>query len=162
FCRGFVILAPGIINKVRLRVLLRANSENYYRTRVLVPPEMLTELGNAKVVVTNYHAFQLRNELQVGPVAERLLQGRTGSKIEKKETEGQMLQRACGELLSLRNIVVINDEAHHCYRERPGADAEKDAEAKENREAARLWISGIEALKRKTGLRAVYDLSATP
>src|SRR5690606_10678962 len=49
-----------------------------------------------------------------------------------------------------------------CYRERPGAEAEKDDEAKENREAARLWISGIEALKRKTGLRAVYDLSATP
>src|SRR5262249_12706110 len=38
---------------------------------------------------------------------------------------------------------------------------EKD-EAKKNNEAARLWISGIEALKRKVGARAVYDLSATP
>jgi len=26
-------------------------------------------------------------------------------------------------------------------------------------EAARLWINGIEALKRKVGVRAVYDLS---
>jgi type III restriction enzyme len=40
--------------------------------------------------------------------------------------------------------------------------AEDRQEAKENNEAARLWISGIEALKRKVGLRAVYDLSATP
>src|SRR5205085_8336222 len=62
----------------------------------------------------------------------------------------------------------INDEAHHCYRERVGDDdeekltAEDRAEAKENNEAARLWITGIEALKRKVGLRAVYDLSATP
>jgi hypothetical protein len=40
--------------------------------------------------------------------------------------------------------------------------AEDKQEAKENNEAARLWISGIEALKQKVGLRAVYDLSATP
>ena len=62
----------------------------------------------------------------------------------------------------------MNDEAHHCYREkaaRQRADkltAEDRQEAKENNEAARLWISGIEALKRKVGVRAVYDLSATP
>src|SRR5580700_10931200 len=66
------------------------------------------------------------------------------------------------------NIVVMNDEAHHCYREKVGSGeeekltAEDRQEAKENNEAARLWISGIEALKRKVGLRAVYDLSATP
>jgi len=58
-------------------------------------------------------------------------------------------------------------EAHHCYRERALSEEEKldreaAAEAKENNEAARLWISGIEALKRKIGVRHVYDLSATP
>jgi type III restriction enzyme len=68
----------------------------------------------------------------------------------------------------LKDVVVINDEAHHCYREKayPDEDDDLDAdekrEAKENKEAARLWISGIEALKRKIGVRAVYDLSATP
>ena len=35
-------------------------------------------------------------------------------------------------------------------------------EAKKNNEAARLWISGIETVKKKLGLNAVYDLSATP
>ena len=78
------------------------------------------------------------------------------------------MQRACEELLTMKNIVVMNDEAHHCYREKVGSGeeekltAEDRQEAKENNEAARLWISGIEALKRKVGLRAVYDLSATP
>jgi type III restriction enzyme len=68
----------------------------------------------------------------------------------------------------MRNVVVINDEAHHCYRSRETDDEEgklsieDKQEAKKNNEAARLWINGIEALKRKTGLRAVYDLSATP
>lgn len=35
-------------------------------------------------------------------------------------------------------------------------------EAEKNREAARLWISGIEAVGRKIGLLKVIDLSATP
>jgi type III restriction enzyme len=79
-----------------------------------------------------------------------------------------MLQRACGELMALKNVVVINDEAHHCYREKAQTDeqdqlkGEDKDEAKKNNEAARLWISGIEALKRKVGVRATYDLSATP
>jgi type III restriction enzyme len=57
FSKGFLIVAPGITIKDRLRVLLPSDPDNYYRTRELVPPEMLTELGNAKIVITNYHAF---------------------------------------------------------------------------------------------------------
>ena len=79
-----------------------------------------------------------------------------------------MIQRVMPELMGLKNVVVLNDEAHHCYREKPQTDetgdlkGEEKDEAKKNNEAARLWISGIEAVKRKLGLRAVYDLSATP
>ncbi len=162
FSRGFLVVTPGITIKDRLRVLLPSDPDNYYRTRELVPQDMMNELGNAKVVVTNYHAFQLRERLDTNKTGRAVLSGWRNEQLRTRETEGEMLQRACGDLLSLKNIVVINDEAHHCYRERPGAEEEKDEEAKENREAARLWISGIEALKRKTGLRAVYDLSATP
>ena len=70
--------------------------------------------------------------------------------------------------MGLKHIVVLNDEAHHCYREKPQADdgkklkGEDKEEAKKNNEAARLWISGIETVKRKLELAAVYDLSATP
>jgi type III restriction enzyme len=87
----------------------------------------------------------------------------------KEETDGAMLRRVCGELLGEGHINVLNDEAHHCYRERPLTPEEKKAlkgdeldEAKENNEAARLWISGIEALKRQGKLGPVFDLSATP
>ncbi|MBE1203692.1 BPTD_3080 family restriction endonuclease [Aminobacter carboxidus] len=168
FSRGFLLVAPGITIKDRLRVLNPSDTDNYYRTRELVPAELMNDLGKAKIVITNYHAFQRRKAHDLNPVGERLMQGRTGQPIEKQESEGEMLARACGELLPLKNIVVINDEAHHCYRERPGTDDEAEAkgedkeEAKKNNEAARLWISGLEALKRKVGLRAVYDLSATP
>ena len=78
-----------------------------------------------------------------------------------------MIKRVMGELMSMKNIVVINDEAHHCYREKPSSDeddlkGDDKKEADKNKEAARLWITGIETVKRKLGVRVVYDLSATP
>jgi len=170
FSRGFLIITPGITIKDRLRVLLPSDRDrdSYYRSRELVPPHLMRELGDAKIEITNYHAFQRRKRFQTNAVGERLIDGRTGEPVEKLETEGEMLTRACRDLLSLKNIVVINDEAHHCYRERPPTEAENKLrgedreEAEKNSKAARLWISGIEALKRKKGIRAVYDLSATP
>ena len=78
-----------------------------------------------------------------------------------------MLQRVMPELMGMKNVLVLNDEAHHCYREKPGAEAEGElkgdekAEAQKNREAARVWISGLEIVKDKLGARIV-DLSATP
>ncbi len=166
FSKGFLIVAPGITIKDRLRVLLPDDSDSYYRHRDLVPSDMLPEIAKAKIVITNFHAFKRREILDVSKVGKALLQGR-GEALMTTETPGQMLQRACGELMTMKNVVVINDEAHHCYEERPQGsveelDADSRAEAKENAEAARVWISGLKALKAKVGVRAVYDLSATP
>ncbi|MGD9476781.1 BPTD_3080 family restriction endonuclease [Shinella sp. G-2] len=168
FSRGFLIVAPGITIKDRLRVLKPSDGNSYYRSRELVPQDMMPDLNKAKIEIVNYHVFQRRKAHELNAVGLRLMKGWKGDAIEELETEGQMLQRACGDLLQMKNVVVINDEAHHCYRERPGSHDEDELkgeekdEAKENNEAARLWISGIEALKRKVGVRAVYDLSATP
>src|SRR5205085_1982125 len=79
-----------------------------------------------------------------------------------------MIQRVMPDLMGLKNIMVINDEAHHCYREKPDDGEEEDLkgdekkEAEKNKEAARLWISGIEAVNRKLKVTWVMDLSATP
>ena len=79
-----------------------------------------------------------------------------------------MLQRVMPDLMGLKGIMTLNDEAHHCYREKPGTEDEAELkgdekeEAKKNNEAARLWISGLEAVNRKLGIRRVVDLSATP
>lgn len=167
FSRGFLIVTPGITIRDRLRVLLPEDPESYYKTRELIPADMVGEIGKAKIVITNYHAFKRRETLSLSKVGRALLKGR-GEAPETIQTEGQMLQRACGDLLALKNVVVINDEAHHCYRQKVDGDDEGDLkgeakeEARKNEEAARLWINGLEALKRKVGVRAVYDLSATP
>lgn len=172
FTRGFLVVTPGITIKDRLRVLQPNDPDNSYGNAELVPGDMLEDLKRAKIVITNYHSFKLREKIELSKGGRSLLQGR-GEPLNTFETEGQMLQRAMPELMGIKNILVLNDEAHHCYREKPGAAEEfeglkgeekKEAkeEAKKNKEAARLWISGLEAVNRKLGLARVIDLSATP
>jgi type III restriction enzyme len=165
FTKDFLIVTPGITIRDRLQVLKPNDANNYYSTRDLVPSDMVMDLQKANIVITNYHAFKLRERVQVAAGTRKMLQGR-GPELETTETEGQMIQRVMGSLG--KNVLVINDEAHHCYREKPGDDDEPDLtgddkdEAKKNSEAARLWIFGLEAVQRKLGVMRVYDLSATP
>jgi len=167
FTRGFLVVTPGITIRHRLRVLLPNDPDSYYASRELVPNDFLPDLERAKIIITNYHAFKLREKLELSKGGRALLQGR-GPDISTLETEGQMLQRVMPGLMGLKNILVLNDEAHHCYRERPAKDDEGDLkgddkrEAEKNNEAARLWISGLEAVNRKLGVPLIIDLSATP
>jgi type III restriction enzyme len=167
FTRGFLIVAPGLTIKDRLRVLQPNDPDSYYQSRELVPPDMLADLKRAKIVITNYHAFKLRERLDIAKGTRNLLQGR-GDPLETLETEGQMIQRVMPELMGLKNILVLNDEAHHCYRQKPGDPDELELkgedreEAENNNKAARLWISGLEAVNRQLGITRVFDLSATP
>ncbi len=168
FTRGFLVCAPGLTIKDRLRVLQPNDPDSYYASRELVPGDMLDDLNRAKIVITNYHAFKLRERIELSAGGRALLRGRGGDALNTLETEGQMLQRVMPDLMGMKNILVINDEAHHCYREKPKDEDDEDLkgdekkEAEQNNEAARLWISGIEAVNRKLGLIRVIDLSATP
>lgn len=171
FSSRFLIVSPGITIRDRLRVLLPNDPDSYYRSREITPPDMLRDIQAAKIVITNYHAFKLREKLVIAKGTRQALEGWRGQKVQTLETEGEMIQRVMGDLMGQKNIVVLNDEAHHCYRERVKdavGETEQDltgddkSEAKENNEAARMWISGLEAVKRKLGISLVYDLSATP
>ena len=168
FTRGFLIVAPGITIRDRLRVLMPNDPDSYYDSRELVPSDMAGDLQKAKIVITNYHAFKLRERIDIAKGTRGALEGWRGEKMQTLETEGQMLQRVMPELMGMKNILVLNDEAHHCYREKPEPDEDEKLkgddrkEAEQNNEAARLWISGIEAVNRKLGVANVIDLSATP
>ena len=123
FTRGFLVVTPGITIKDRLRVLQPNDPDSYYRSRELIPSDLLPDLERAKIVITNYHAFKLRERLEVSKGGRSLLQGR-GEPLTTLETEGQMLQRVMPELMGIKKILVLNDEAHHCYREKPGEGEE--------------------------------------
>jgi type III restriction enzyme len=165
FSDTFLIVTPGITIRDRLRVLLPNDPGNYYRQRDLLPAYMMDELGQAKIVITNFHAFKQREKIAAGKLTKSILS--TGDNGAFTETPAQMVRRVCRELGSKKQIVVINDESHHCYRHKPDGeevvlkgDERKEAEARE--EYARVWISGLEAVRDQIGLKVVYDLSATP
>jgi type III restriction enzyme len=168
FTDTFLVVTPGITIKDRLRVLLPSDPQNYYESLEIVPSDLRDAIGRAKILITNYHAFLRREKIAAGKLTKAILQ--QGDESAFTESEGEMVRRVCRELGSKKNIVVLNDEAHHCYRRRAGGeeaqeekltgDDRKEAE-KRDREA-RIWISGLEAVKRKIGVKTVYDLSATP
>ena len=165
FTDTFLIVTPGITIRDRLRVLLPNDPQNYYQQRDVLPTEWMTELAKAKILITNFHAFTQRELVNAGKLTKKILtQGTTNSLT---ETPAQMVRRVCRELGNKRNIIVINDEAHHCYRRRVGGEevklvGDERKEADKREEEARVWISGLEAVKKKIGIKAIYDLSATP
>jgi type III restriction enzyme len=140
--KAFLIVTPGITIRDRLKVLNPENPESYYRSREIVPNDMMADLGKAAIIITDYHAFQHRETLELSKVGRAFLRGNDRAPVQTRETDGQMLERACGKLLSFKNVIVINVEAHHCYRERTVSEEDKLdrdalAEARDNNEAAR-------------------------
>jgi type III restriction enzyme len=165
FSDNFLIVTPGITIRDRLRVLLPNDPQNYYRQRDIIPAQSYEQLGQAKILITNFHAFLLREKVAAAKLTKSILAEGEASAF--TETPDQMVRRVCRELGNKKNIIVLNDETHHCYRRKPDGEDEKltgddRIEAKKRDEEAHVWISGIEAVKAKIGVKVIYDLSATP
>ncbi len=168
FSDTFLIVTPGITIRDRLRVLLPNDPTSYYRERDILPADRQVELRKSTILITNFHAFKPREKYAVARLTKKLLT-RNGEGKQLIESPDEMVRRVCRELGNKKNIIVINDEAHHCYRSKPDVDDEEGVlkgderrEAKKREEAARIWITGLEAVKAKIGVRVIYDLSATP
>ena len=166
FSDAFLIVTPGITIRDRLRVLLPNDPQNYYRQRDILPTEWMEDLGKAKIIITNFHAFKPRELVSAGKLTKDILA--KGENNSLTETPDQMVRRVCRyEFGNKKNIIIINDEAHHCYRRRVGGEeirlvGDERREAEKRDEEARVWISGLEAVKKKISVKAIYDLSATP
>lgn len=144
FSKNILIMAPGITVRDRLQVLLPSDPENYYQAFGIVPSFMWQELQGAKIQVTNWHALAPINE-------------NAGPKVVKKgpESDEAFVRRVLPDFGNAQNILVINDEAHHCHRPIEGEDASET-------EKATIWISGIDRIHNARGVLRTYDLSATP
>ena len=95
----FLIIAPGITIKDRLRVLLPSDPENYYKNRGIVPGDMLPDVQRATVIITNYHAFKHREKYKISRNQRDVIIGNSNIKLKTQETDGQMLRRVCPEIL---------------------------------------------------------------
>ncbi len=183
FSDAFLVVAPGITIKDRLRVLLPNDPDNYYAQRDILPGSMLERLGRAKIVITNFHAFKRRERgeaAKASKLTKSILAGNTADPENAfVESPAQMARRVCRELGNKKNIVVLNDEAHHCYAHNPEHAASGEAvavtsgsveklkgeeltAAKDRAATGKIWLNGLRAVKDKLGIKVVYDLSATP
>ena len=146
FADAFLIVTPGVTIRDRLQVLHPSNPENDYRKMNVVPRADYDALCQAKIVITNYHAFQCRKKEKLSKIGEKVL-GEGAKSF--RETPEEMVTRVCRGLGKKRNIIVLNDEAHHCYRPKK---REKTASTADE---TRLWINGLEAVKAKIGVKQV-------
>ena len=144
--------------------------DNYYRQRDLIPADLWGALDEAQIVITNYHSFLLRDANEIKGVASNtrklLNAGKTVDPF--KETPADMVSRVLRDFSGKAGgeILVLNDEAHHCYQDKlltDGAEpTDADREDKARNADARVWFKGLQAIAKKVGVKEVYDLSATP
>jgi type III restriction enzyme len=169
FAKRFLVVTPGITIRDRLGVLHPERDDNYYRERDLIPPDLWEALLQAQVEIVNYHTFLPRDAKEIQGVASntrKLLRGHRPDLADAfQETPDMVAARVLrGFGMGKGEIVVLNDEAHHCYQdkllEHPDDDADK--EDKERNRDARVWFRGLVNVRRKAGIKAIYDLSATP
>ena len=111
FAKRFLVITPGLTIKDRLRVLLPEDDQNYYKLRGLVPADLHDDLGQAKVVIANYHQLQRRETKAgktVGSLTKELLAGTSGAESPFRESWGQMVARVTRDLGGSSGIVVFN------------------------------------------------------
>lgn len=179
YSTNILVVAPGITIKDRLQELDPAFPDNVYRGRDIVPSELLSRLARARVHITNYHTFK-PHKLQDRPgLSGKLLQDGKKPKGDGvfEEDDAQRVERLTQKFDPRFPVVVLNDEAHHCYHKgtkKAELDEESRGEAKSANEQAGVWIGGLDAIQRHwnrdavkrapsaQGISTVFDLSATP
>lgn len=161
----FLIIAPNLTVKDRLAELKSDHPE--YLLPQLTPLDFRTDLNRLRVTILNFQKFQPQNNLYVNgrgdaaPAAVRRLLRKTPDP-RWEESEEAMLNRLLPSHRSNDPLVVINDEAHHCYRMMETGVGKAAKEVKDEEGRAALWFSALKALHAQGRLAQVFDLSATP
>ena len=156
FSKNVLVVAPGLTVKKRLEVLNLTAEGNYYEAFDIVPSALLDKLRQGRVRVRNWHALAWDTEEQL---KKRKSVDKRGVKSDEAYT-----REVLGEMANARNILVINDEAHHAWRVNWEAEGKylRQRDLKDSAEEATVWIGGLDRLHRARGILTCYDFSATP
>lgn len=171
FPNAVLVCCPNLTVKERLAVLRPERKDNYYAAFDIVPEKLRPLIQNGKVLVENWHRF--------APESEHTEGGKSYAVVNKgAETPDAFARRVLGDLYERMPVMVLNDEAHHCYRPAPlspeareGLTNEELREAQAENEEATVWVEGLDKInnsgggvkeQRKPGIALCVDLSATP
>ncbi|MGI8492251.1 MAG: BPTD_3080 family restriction endonuclease [Acidimicrobiales bacterium] len=169
FAKRFLVVTPGITIRDRLGVLHPERDDNYYRERDLVPMDLWDAVLQAQIEIVNYHAFLPRDSKEIKGVSSNTRKLLRGGRRELADAFRESPDMVAARVLrafgtAKGEIVILNDEAHHCYQDKLLEHPEDTADREDldrNRDA-RVWFRGLHDVRRKVGVKAVYDLSATP
>lgn len=153
FSRAIFAVAPGLTVKERLRVLYPGEADNVYDQFALCPSEaMRQQVNRAEILVENWHAL-----MPLEPTVRSVVK-------KGRESDEAFTRRVLGKLAGSRNLVVINDEAHHAYRVPADVKIGRKQAAEQgiDLDEATRWIEGLDRLHKTRGLLRAFDLSATP
>lgn len=155
FSKNILVIAPGLTVKNRLEVLLPGSLGNYYSEFRLIPPgleDKLRQGQTCRVLVRNWHKLDWETEDQI----------RRKRSVDKRgpKSDEAYVREVLGEMASARNIVMINDEAHHAWRVPPKVRI--PGVSREELEEATKWVGGLDRIHRARGILTCYDLTATP
>ena len=132
FSKNIFVVAPGLTVKSRLQVLIPAGKGNYYDEFDVVPAGLREQLRQGKILVRNWHVLNWEAD-------DKLRKKRRVDKRGAKSDEAYV-REVLGDMATAKNLVVINDEAHHAWRVNP-----ESKKAKIDRaliEEATKWVGG--------------------
>ena len=153
FSKAIFIVAPGLTVKERLQVLLPGHPENYYDQFSMCPNESLRQkLNQVELLIENWHSLMPLKAVERSVVKKG------------RESDEAYVRRVLGKLATYKDLVIINDEAHHAYR-KPAESKVSKKDAEElgiDLEEATRWIEGLDRIHKMRRITRCFDLSATP
>lgn len=152
FSKNVLVVAPGLTVKSRLAVLEPSHPASYYEAFSIVPGALLDRLREGRVIVRNWHGLNWESEEKIG---KRRSVDKRGAKSDEA-----YVRDVLGDMAGARNILVINDEAHHAWR--VPAESKVKGVSRDEIEEATKWIGGLDRINRARGVLTAYDFSATP
>lgn len=148
YSQNILAVAPGLTVKSRLQVLVPDSEKNIYDEFDIVPSGMHERLSQAKVEVLNWHRLLWEDE-------DKIARKKSVDKRGALSDEAYVRQ-ALTKLSGARNLIVINDEAHHAWRLPEGMRMNKEV-----RDGTK-WMMGMDRINWARGIRKCYDFTATP
>lgn len=156
FSKNVLVVAPGLTVKSRLQVLNPSAEDNYYQSFEIVPSDLFDRLRQGNVKIINWHALSWESEDQI---KRKRSVDKRGAKSDEAYTR-EILDK----ISNAKNIIVINDEAHHAWRRNPEAEGKyiRQRDLKDSAEEATIWIGGLDRIHKTRGILKCFDFSATP
>lgn len=144
FSKNILIVSPNITVRDRLKVLQPFNEKNYFQNYNIVKNDDWQKINLGNIVIHNWHNFYELNDKDKEVVKKG------------KESDEAFFKRLFPEFSNSKNILVINDEAHHCHRFTVSDKKNPDVDR------STIWISGLDKIDNARGILKTYDFTATP